>query len=267
MSEGRPAGCISRRPSGTPGDTAHFGYLTIPAREKARWVRRHFNVVAPRYDVLNTFLSFGLHHSWKRTAVRMLNLHPGNRVLDVCGGTADLALLAVRDVGLSGRVVLYDINRNMISVGRSKARRRGVGAQLEYIQGDAENISFPNESFDAAMVGFGIRNLTCLEQGLREMHRVLRPGGKMMCLEFSMPMAPVFRWLYDIYSFYVMPWGGKLFTGSKEAYTYLPESIRVFPPPDRLSEILRAVGFKSVRYRALTNGIAFVHTGIRDARA
>ena len=161
-------------------------------------------------------------------------------------------------------MVVYDINRNMISVGRSKARRRGVGAQLEYIQGDAENISFPNESFDAAMVGFGIRNLTCLEQGLREMHRVLRPGGKMMCLEFSMPMAPVFRWLYDIYSFYIMPWSGRLLTGSKEAYTYLPESIRMFPLPDRLSEILRAVGFGSVGYRGLTNGIAFIHTGIRD---
>ena len=244
-------------------ERAQFGYLSLPAEEKVRWVDRHFNVVAPKYDLMNSLLSFGLHHAWKRTAVRMLKLHPGDRVLDLCGGTGDLALLTAPVVGASGRVVLYDINRAMMHMGRSKVRRRGAKGQIEYVQGDAEKISFCSETFDAAMVGFGIRNLTHLEQGFREMHRVLKPGGKMMCLEFSRPTNPIFRCLYDIYSFHVMPWGGKLLTGSKEAYTYLPESIRMFPLPNPLSEILMAIGFNAVRHRGLTNGIAVVHVGMK----
>jgi demethylmenaquinone methyltransferase/2-methoxy-6-polyprenyl-1,4-benzoquinol methylase len=244
-------------------EMARFGYLSIPAEEKVRWVNRHFNVVAPKYDFMNSVLSFGIHHLWKRTAVRMLALDPGDRVLDLCGGTGDLAILAARVVGPSGQVVLYDLNRPMMELGRLKTKRHFPAGRIAYLQGDAQRVSVADQSFDAAMVGFGIRNLTDLEQGFREMYRVLRPGGKMMCLEFSTPVAPLFRWLYDFYSFHVMPRLGNLFVGSKEAYTYLPESIRTFPLPDELSKILRGTGFTSVTYRLLTNGIAAVYLGMK----
>jgi demethylmenaquinone methyltransferase/2-methoxy-6-polyprenyl-1,4-benzoquinol methylase len=243
--------------------TACFGYWKIPYAEKVRWVNRHFNVVAPKYDFMNTLLSFGIHHLWKRTAVRMLALRPGDRVLDLCGGTGDLALLAARVVGPSGRVVLYDLNRPMMELGRVKTDRHFFVGRIAYVQGDAQRISVADQSFDAAMVGFGIRNLTDLEEGFREMYRVLRPGGKIMCLEFSMPVAPLFRWLYDFYSFHVMPWLGILLAGSREAYTYLPESIRTFPLPEELSKILRTTGFTSVTYHLLTNGIAAIHLGTK----
>jgi len=254
-------GAVYEGPDGA--QTACFGYWKIPSPEKVRWVNRHFNVVAPKYDFMNSLLSFGIHHLWKRAAVRMLALDAGDRVLDLCGGTGDLALLAARVVGASGQVVLYDLNRPMMELGRLKTGRHFPAGRIVYVQGDAQGISVADQSFDAAMVGFGIRNLTDLEQGFREMYRVLRPGGKMMCLEFSTPVDPLFRWLYDFYSFYVMPWLGNLIAGSREAYTYLPESIRSFPLPGELSKILERVGFTSVTYRRLTNGIAAVHLGTK----
>lgn len=257
----REAGAFHEGPDGAR--TACFGYWEIPSPEKVRWVNRHFNVVAPKYDFMNSLLSFGIHHLWKRTAVRMLDLAPGDRVLDLCGGTGDLAILAAKVVGPSGRVVLYDLNRPMMELGRLKTERNFSSGQITYVQGDAQRVSASDQIFDAAMVGFGIRNLTDLEQGFREMYRVLRPGGKMMCLEFSTPVAPLFRWLYDFYSFHIMPRLGNLFVGSKEAYTYLPESIRTFPLPEELSKILERVGFSSVTYRLLTNGIAAVHLGTK----
>jgi len=241
------------------GDLADFGYRKVPVREKVHWVRDHFDTVAGRYDFMNTLLSFGIHLLWKRTAVKMTGLHPGDRVLDVCGGTGDLSLLAARDVSPSGRVILYDINRAMMETGRPKITRSPFRGSVGYVQGDAERISFPDETFDAVMVGFGIRNLTDMEKGLREMFRVLAPGGKLMCLEFSKPPSRLFRWLYDFYSFHMMPLLGWLLTGSRGAYTYLPESIRLFPLPHELSSVLRSVGFAHVSYRRLTNGIAVIH--------
>jgi demethylmenaquinone methyltransferase / 2-methoxy-6-polyprenyl-1,4-benzoquinol methylase len=224
-------------------------------------VRSHFDTVAQRYDVLNTFLSFGIHYYWKRRAVRLLDLKPGDRVIDVCGGTGDLSILATRKVDPSGSVVLYDMNRTMMNAGRGKSTNGGARKKISYVQGDAEQISFCSDSFDAAMVGFGIRNLTHMEEGLREMYRVLKPGGRFMCLEFSKPAAPLFRRLYDFYSFHIMPFIGYLFTGSKQAYTYLPESIRLFPSPAGLAAKLEEMGFRQVTYLPLTNGIAVVHTG------
>jgi len=241
--------------------TAHFGLDQMPTGEKEEWVERHFNRVAAKYDFMNTLLSFGIHYLWKRVAVRAMGLCPGDRVLDLCGGTGDLSILASRKVGPQGQVVLCDINRAMIQAGREKKRLSEIRSRLGYVQGNAEALSFPDGSFDAAMVGFGIRNLTHLKQGFREMHRVLRPGGQLMCLEFSKPTWPAFRWLYDIYSFVVMPFLGQLLAGSSQAYACLPETIRMFPLPDELSAILQGIGFTGVSYRRLTNGIAVIHTG------
>jgi demethylmenaquinone methyltransferase/2-methoxy-6-polyprenyl-1,4-benzoquinol methylase len=252
--------------SSSPNDLeemSFFGFRRIPAREKGRRVLRHFNSIARKYDFMNTVLSFGLHHFWKRWAVEVLLLHPGDRVIDVCGGTADLSILAGGRIGERGRVFLYDINRAMIEGGKPKVSRASLNRRVCYVQGDAEEISFPRGVFDAALVGFGVRNLTHMEKGLAEMHRVLRPGGKFMCLEFSLPTSPVFRWLYNLYSFQLMPLAGKILAGTREAYLYLPESIRKFPPPDEVSRVLREIGFTRVTYRRLTNGIAVIYTGVK----
>lgn len=247
-----------------PHETAYCGYHRVAAKEKGLLVRQHFTTVAARYDLMNTLLSFGLHHLWKRTAIRMLNLKAGDLVLDVCGGTADLALLAARAIGHRGRVLVYDINRAMLEAGRPKVARSPLAERIFYLQGDAERLPCPDNHFDAAMVGFGIRNLTHPDAGFREMHRVLKPGGRLMCLEFSQPTWAWFRWLYDQYSFYFMPLAGRLMVGSGQAYTYLPESIRMFALPEELKALLEEIGFSRVRYRRLTNGIAAVHIGVKS---
>lgn len=246
-----------------PQKTAFFGYQKVPEDKKAQRVLQHFNTVAQKYDLMNTLLSFGIHHLWKRSAIKTMNLKPGDRVLDVCGGTGDLAILAAQTVGESGRVIIYDINRAMIDAGLHKVNHSPSKKRIGFIQGDAEQLPFPDGHFDAAMVGFGIRNVTRMDQGFKEMSRVLKPGGKMMCLEFSKPTAPVFRWLYDIYSFYVMPLLGELIVGSRKAYTHLPESIRTFALPDELTAILKRVGFSQVTEHKLTNGIAVIHLAVK----
>ena len=238
---------------------AFFGFQRVPVEEKADRVLNHFNSIARHYDFMNTLLSFGIHHIWKSLAVRLMELAPGSRVLDVCGGTGDLAILAAKTVGSDGRVVIYDINRAMMLAGLHKVVKRDMEQQIRYVQGDAETISFPDGEFDAAMVGFGIRNVTNMKNGFREMYRVLKPGGKMMCLEFSKPTFTPFRWLYDIYSFHIMPLLGQWIAGSRTAYTHLPETIRMWPLPDELTEILKEIGFSDVSHRKLTNGIAVIH--------
>jgi demethylmenaquinone methyltransferase/2-methoxy-6-polyprenyl-1,4-benzoquinol methylase len=244
-------------------DTAYFGYEPVHTLDKTGRVLQHFNSVARHYDFMNTLLSFGIHHAWKRTAIRILKLAPGNRVLDVCGGTGDLAILAAGKIGPVGRVVVYDINRAMIQAGLQKIVNTEIEARLQYVQGNAEQISFPDRHFEAVMVGFGIRNVSRMKKSFAEMYRVLKPGGKMMCLEFSKPIWPIFRWLYDFYSFYIMPFLGELIVGSRKAYTHLPESIRMFPLPEELSDLLKTIGFRQVTYRRLTNGIAVIHLAVK----
>jgi demethylmenaquinone methyltransferase/2-methoxy-6-polyprenyl-1,4-benzoquinol methylase len=237
----------------------YFGYERVARDQKTDRVIQHFNSVARHYDFMNSLLSFGIHHLWKRMAVQMMDLAPGDRILDVCGGTADLAILAARDIGPAGKVIVYDINRAMIQAGLHKVANKDIAPRIGHVQGNAETISFPDRHFDAAMVGFGIRNVTNMKKGFEEMYRVLKPGGKMMCLEFSRPTFAPFRWLYDIYSFYIMPFLGELIAGSRQAYTHLPESIRMFPLPDELSDLLTQIGFSQVSHRNLTNGIAVIH--------
>ena len=238
---------------------ATFHYKNIDGRKKSQLILGYFNSVAQKYDMMNTLLSFGIHHIWKRIAVRMLGLNSGDRVLDVCGGTGDLAVLAVRAVGQTGHITLYDFSSAMINAGRFKKNNSSIRKRIEYIQGDVQQLSFQNESFDVAMIGFGIRNVIDMKKGFKEMYRVLKPGGKMMCLEFSKPVSPLFRLLYDYYSFYIIPFLGKAITGSVQAYTHLPESIRTFPSPDELTDILKNIGFLHVTHKKLTNGIAVIH--------
>jgi demethylmenaquinone methyltransferase/2-methoxy-6-polyprenyl-1,4-benzoquinol methylase len=254
---------MSRSKQNSPEKTTHFGYLTVPEEEKVEWVRRHFSTVAKKYDYMNTLLSLGIHYQWKRIAIEMMNLRSGDRVLDVCGGTGDLSRMAAGKIGPFGRVVLYDINWDMMAAGRPKTSASPYHGLISFIQGDAEKIALPDNTFDAAMVGFGIRNLTHFEEGFREMRRVLKPGGVFMCLEFSEPVTRWFRCLYDFYSFYMMPYIGKVLAGCRPAYAYLPESIRLFPRPDELKSILEKIGLRNVRYRRLTDGIAVIHLGIK----
>jgi demethylmenaquinone methyltransferase/2-methoxy-6-polyprenyl-1,4-benzoquinol methylase len=240
-------------------ELVNFGSRKVSAGEKRRLVQDHFDTVARRYDLTNTLLSFGLQHVWKRTAVNLLHLAPGERVADVCGGTADLAVLAALRVRPGGGVVVYDFNMAMMDVGRDKVQQAGLAPQISFVQGDAEHLGLADASVDAAMVGFGIRNLADMERGLREMHRILKARGRLMILEFSRPASAWFRALYDLYSFTVMPLVGKIMVGSAAAYTYLPESIRLFPSPGELSGTLKSLGFIRVAHRPFSNGIAVAH--------
>jgi demethylmenaquinone methyltransferase/2-methoxy-6-polyprenyl-1,4-benzoquinol methylase len=243
--------------------STYFGFEEISENIKEDRVRQHFDSVASYYDFMNTILSFGIHYLWKQKAVRLLNVTPGEWLLDLCGGTGDLALRAARAVGNSGGVVLYDINWDMMAAGRPRMRESVWGKRIYYTQGNAEKIALADGCMDSAMVGFGIRNVTRMENGFAEMYRVLKPGGKMLCLEFSKPTNPVFRVLYDFYSFYIMPLLGQVIAGSRKAYTHLPESIRMFPLPDELSDLLKQIGFSKVQYWRLTNGIAVIHLAIK----
>lgn len=248
---------------GAGGKDFSFGYQKVSAAEKDRLVRDHFTSIARKYDFMNTLLSFGLHYWWKRVTVRRMPLGPGVKVLDVCGGTADLALLALKRAPDNGRIIVYDINHAMLQAGKEKVDRSGFTERVVRVQGDAETISFPDNSFDGVMVGFGIRNFTHMEKGLAEMHRVLKPGGTFVCLEFSRPTNRLFGALYDFYSFVIMPLAGSMLAGSRKAYTYLPESIRLFPSADGLASILEGLGFRNVTYQRLTNGIAVIHRAVK----
>ena len=247
--------------------TTHFGSRDVPAEAKAGLVSAHFTAVAERYDATNTIMSLGAHRLWKRKALQMAGLQRGWRVIDVCGGTGDLTLPALRAVGPEGRVVLYDFNAAMMGVARRKASCcDGASGRMLAVRGDAQDIAFADESFDAATVGFGIRNLTEPVRGLQEILRVLKPGARLVCLEFSRPPAAWFRCLYDLYSCTVVQAVGRYLTGSPATFAYLPESIRRFPDQEAFSALLREVGYTRARYENLTGGIAAIHMGEKGPR-
>jgi len=243
-----------------PADQVPFGYGTVGADEKKRLVQETFTPIAATYDRADTILSLGLHLLWKRAAVRALRLRPGDRVLDVCGGTADLALGAARRLGPADEVVVCDLNRPMMEEGLSKSRRSRNGAVVAFVQGDAERLPFPDRSFDAATVGFGLRNLVDLDQGLREIGRVLKPEGRFAGLEFTLPRRRWLRTLYSFYSFRIMPPAARVITGTDGPFRYLVESIRVFAGTGDIPGGLRRAGLTDVRVRPLTQGIATVYS-------
>jgi demethylmenaquinone methyltransferase/2-methoxy-6-polyprenyl-1,4-benzoquinol methylase len=241
----------------------HFGEKVIPEEEKVGRVREVFDSVAGRYDLMNDLMSLGTHRIWKKWVAGVTGLREGDSAIDVAGGTADIALLLSSMVGPSGRVVVYDINSDMLRVGRDKCLDKGHASDMRFVQGNAEEISFDDNTFHCATVGFGIRNVTHLDRAFAEMTRVVKPGGRVVCLEFSRPESRLLKKLYDVYSFSFIPAVGELVTGNRDAYVYLPESIRKFPPQEELKKIMEGVGLYRVKYYNIFDGIAAVHIGYK----
>lgn len=244
-----------------PEGTTHFGFRTVREEEKASLVREVFDNVAPRYDLMNDLMSVGIHRLWKSAMIDWLHPRPDMKLLDVGGGTGDIAFRFRAHGG--GPVVVCDINKEMLSVGRDRAIDRNMPEGLSWVCGDAETLPLPDRSVDAYTIAFCLRNVTHIDAALAEARRVLKPGGRFLCLEFSQVVLPLFRKLYDEYSFHVLPWIGQLVAGNRDAYQYLVESIRKFPPQEELAERMRAVGLEQVRYRNLSAGIAALHSGWR----
>jgi len=250
-----------------PEDRVRFGYRTVGTEEKKRLVHDQFTPIAKTYDRADAVLSLGLHFLWKRRTVRRLGLRPGDQLLDVCGGTADLALRAARRLGPEGRAIVCDFNRPMMEAGLVKAGRSGRGGTVSFLQGDAEALPFADASFDAVTVGFGLRNLVDLDRGIREIARVLRPGGRLAALEFSLPRRRWQRSLYALYSFRLMLPAARLISGTDGPYRYLAESIRVFEPPEGLAGRLARGGLSDVAVHPVSLGIATIYSGRKPQEA
>lgn len=243
--------------------TTHFGFKEVPIEEKTYRVREVFNNVATRYDLMNDLMSAGLHRMWKRVAIETIAIRPGMQILDLASGTGDLARGMSRRAGSEGHVVMTDINERMLHVGRNKCIDNGELKGLSWCQCDAETLPYPDEAFDRVVIGFGLRNVTDKATALREMHRILKPGGKVLILEFSKPVSAPLSQLYDIYSFSVLPALGHFVAQDKESYQYLAESIRKHPDQVALAEMMREADFESVTYTNLTGGIVAIHTGVK----
>lgn len=246
-----------------PGGLTHFGYRDVAAADKAKLVGGVFSSVASRYDLMNDLMSGGIHRLWKRHFIATAQLRPGQRVLDLAGGTGDIAALAARAVGASGRVVLSDINAPMLRIGRDRMFDEGLWPQVQTAQINAEALPFADASFDCVTIAFGLRNVTYQARALAEMHRVLALGGQALILEFSKVRAPALRRLYDAYSFKVLPKLGKLVANDEDSYRYLAESIRKHPDQATLAQMMEDAGFSRVSVRNLTGGVVAIHRGWR----
>ena len=240
--------------------STHFGYESVDEADKARRVRGVFDSVASKYDLMNDLMSGGLHRLWKAYAVMVANVQPGQRVLDIAGGTGDLARAFAKKAGDGGQVVLTDINEAMLRTGRD--RLLDAGLALPTVACDAEALTFASGQFDLVSVAFGLRNMTHKDRALREMARVLKPGGRLLVLEFSQ-VAPPLRKLYDLYSFNVLPRLGKLVTGDEASYRYLAESIRMHPAQEELKSLMKECGFGHVDYHNMTGGVVALHVGVK----
>jgi demethylmenaquinone methyltransferase/2-methoxy-6-polyprenyl-1,4-benzoquinol methylase len=242
---------------------ADFGFEKVAWGDKAGRVRSVFASVAGKYDVMNDLMSFGVHRLWKQFTLSLTGLRPGQHALDVAGGTGDLAAGMLRQVGKSGRVVLSDVNPAMLEIGRDRLLDKGFCGNVECIVADAERLPFEDGSFDCLTIGFGLRNVTDKAAALKSMHRVLKPGGQLLVLEFSTPVAPGLKPIYDAYCLKVLPMLGRVVAQDAASYRYLAESIRMHPNQETLLEMLNAAGFAETRYHNLTGGIVAVHRGYK----
>jgi demethylmenaquinone methyltransferase / 2-methoxy-6-polyprenyl-1,4-benzoquinol methylase len=255
----------------SPSDTSHeretdFGYRRVNAEEKPHLVRAVFDSVAARYDLMNDLMSGGIHRLWKGELIDRLNPRPGETLLDIAGGTGDIALRCLDRLaskGAGGSAIVCDLTPAMLTIGRDRALDRGVLRGIDWVVGDAERLPIRTGGVDAITIAFGLRNVTHIDAALAEVRRVLKPGGRFFCLEFSHVALPVLARLYDLYSFHVLPLMGQVVTGDRAAYQYLVESIRRFPAQEELAERMRGAGLESVKVRSLTGGIAAIHSGWR----
>ncbi|WP_174891241.1 bifunctional demethylmenaquinone methyltransferase/2-methoxy-6-polyprenyl-1,4-benzoquinol methylase UbiE [Candidatus Hamiltonella defensa] len=244
-------------------NTTHFGFRTVDKNKKADMVADIFDSVSAKYDLMNDLMSFGIHRLWKRFTIESSAVRPGQKILDLAGGTGDFTAKFSRMAGEKGEVILADINSSMLMIGREKIRNQGRINNIHYVQANAESLPFCDNYFDCITFAFGLRNVTEKEKALSSILRVLKPGGRLLVLEFS---APVFTWLrkiYDVYSFHVLPKMGKIVAQDEQSYRYLAESIRMHPDQDTLKLMMMNAGFEQVTYSNLTGGIVALHRGFK----
>lgn len=241
----------------------HFGYQSVDTSEKEGMVGQVFDSVAAKYDVMNDLMSFGVHRVWKRFTIDQSGVRPGQCILDIAGGTGDLAAKFSRRVGKDGQVVLADINASMLRTGRDKLLDSGIIGNVVCTQANAEDLPFEDDSFDCITIAFGLRNVTDKDKALASMNRVLKPGGRLLVLEFSKPVLPLLAKAYDVYSFTALPMMGKLVANDAESYRYLAESIRMHPDQETLKEMMNTAGFAKTTYHNLTGGVVALHKGFK----
>ena len=241
----------------------HFGYEQVNVEDKASKVADVFHSVASKYDVMNDLMSGGIHRIWKKLTIEQSGVRRGHQVLDIAGGTGDLTMRFSRLVGNEGKVVLADINDSMLKVGRDRLMDRGITGNVEFVQANAEALPFPDNSFNCITIAFGLRNVTHKDKALASMARVLKPGGKLMVLEFSKTENPLLTKVYDTYSFSILPKIGKAITGDEDSYRYLAESIRMHPDQETLRDMMTDAGLVQAKYQNMTGGIVALHTAIK----
>lgn len=247
-------------------DTSHFGFRGVPLGDKQAMVDDVFRSVAHRYDLMNDLMSAGVHRAWKAAMIAKLNPPRGEsafKLLDLAGGTGDIAFRAVTAAGTGFQAIVCDINAQMLEVGRERAVKNHLDDRVSFVEGNAEQLSFADKSFDACTIAFGIRNVPRIDAALREIHRVLRPGGRFLCLEFSSVDMPGLDRLYELYSFNIIPELGRMVTGDAESYRYLVESIRQFPRPNAFATMMREAGFARATWDVMSGGIVALHSGWR----
>lgn len=242
-------------------DTTHFGFQTVASEEKAGKVAEVFHSVAAKYDIMNDLMSGGIHRIWKQFTIEASRARKGHKILDIAGGTGDLAAKFSKIVGPTGQVILADINNSMLNVGRDKLTDRGIIGNIDYVQANAECLPFPDNYFDCITIAFGLRNVTDKDKALRSMCRILKPGGQLLVLEFSKPSHGLLEKIYDQYSFKVLPKVGKLVANDAESYQYLAESIRMHPDQETLKDMMLNAGFDVCEYHNMTGGIVALHKG------
>jgi demethylmenaquinone methyltransferase/2-methoxy-6-polyprenyl-1,4-benzoquinol methylase len=244
-------------------NTTHFGFQTVEKNEKESKVASVFHSVAQQYDVMNDLMSFGIHRLWKRFTIDASGVRPGNKVLDLAGGTGDLTAKFSQLVGREGKVILADINSSMLNVGRDKLRDLGLVQNIEYVQANAQYLPFEDNTFDIITIAFGLRNVTDKDMALRSMYRVLKPGGRLLVLEFSKPEHELVNKAYDFYSFNILPKIGELVAKDGDSYQYLAESIRMHPNQETLKTMMDAAGFEQTSFKNLTGGVVALHKGYK----